>query len=121
LVPAARLQLSASGPLSTRRNSAWREGVKFSQKAMETGELVLRPITDEHPTAIVAAPLSHEDQMLGSLLIRLRQDFSEEDRPLLMAVGAQMARNLQREAALVAEPNTGIGTYVSAGAAEERL
>ncbi|HXD33217.1 MAG TPA: ATP-binding protein [Pyrinomonadaceae bacterium] len=121
LVPAARLQPNNSGPLGTSRNSAWREGVTFSQKAMETGEVIVRLADELHPNAIVALPLRHEERMLGALLIRLRENFSEDDRPLLVAVAAQIARNLQREAAVKNEPRTGLMTYFSANAAEQRL
>jgi signal transduction histidine kinase len=121
LVPAARLQPTTSGPLGASRNSVWREGVTFSQRAMETGEVIVRQPDDDRPTAVVALPLRHEDRMLGALLIRLRESFSEEDRPLLVAVAAQIARNLQREEAFKNEPRTGFVTYLSASAAEQRL
>lgn len=121
LIPAARLQNEASGPLGTNRNSAWREGITFSQRAMDTGELILRAIDEEHATALVALPLRHEDRMLGALLIRLRENFSDDDRPLLLAVAAQIARNLQREETLKGETRSGLVTYLSAGAAEQRL
>jgi signal transduction histidine kinase len=121
LVPAARLQPTTSGPLGVSRNSVWREGVTFSQRAMETGEVIIRQADDDRPTAVVALPLRHEDRMLGALLIRLRESFSEEDRPLLVAVAAQIARNLQREEAFKNEPRTGFVTYLSASAAEQRL
>lgn len=121
LTPAARLQPNTSGPLGTSRNSAWREGVKYSQRALETGEFIVRAIDDDHPTAMVALPLQHEDQTLGALFVRLRQDFSEDDRPLLTAVAAQIARNLQREDAFKDEPRRGPFAYLSATAAEQRL
>jgi signal transduction histidine kinase len=121
LVPVARLQPSTTGPLGMSRNSTWREGVTFSQKAMDSKEIIVRPVDDEHPTALVALPLSHEDRMLGALLIRLRENFSEDDRPLLVAVSAQIARNLQREETLKGEMRNGLMTYLSAGAAEQRL
>ena len=45
----------------------------------------------------IALPLRHEDETVGALLLRLTNEFDEEDRSLLAAVGGQMARNLQRE------------------------
>ena len=121
LVPAARLQPASSGPLNTSRNSAWREGVIFSQRAMDTGELIIRAADDHDSSPLVTLPLRHEDRLLGALLIRLRENFSEADRPLLLAVAAQIARNLQREETFKGATRTGPFTYLSARAAEQRL
>ncbi|MCU1266362.1 MAG: hypothetical protein JWM21_2680 [Acidobacteria bacterium] len=121
LVPAARLQSATSGPLTTSRNSTWREGVSFSQRAMDSGQLILREANDHDSTPLVALPLRHEDRLLGALLIRLRENFSEVDRPLLLAVAAQIARNLQREETLNGSMRRGPFTYLSAGAAQQRL
>ncbi|MDQ2854763.1 MAG: ATP-binding protein [Acidobacteriota bacterium] len=121
LVPAARLQQASSGPLTTSRNSAWREAVAFSQRAMDTGELILREADERDSASLVALPLRHEDRLLGALLIRLREDFSEVDRPLLLAVAAQIARNLQREETLKGATRSGPFTYLSASAAGQRL
>lgn len=121
LAPAARLQPAASGPLTTSRNSAWREAVAFSQRAMDTGELILHASNEQDSASLVALPLRHEDRLLGALLIRLRENFSEVDRPLLLAVAAQIARNLQREETLKGATRSGPFTYLSASAAEQRL
>jgi PAS domain S-box-containing protein len=45
----------------------------------------------------VAVPLLHEAETAGVLLIRLAAEFSEDDTPLLEAVGSQFARNLKRD------------------------
>jgi signal transduction histidine kinase len=121
LVPAARLQPASSGPLNTSRNSAWREGVLFSQRAMDTGELIIRAADNHDSGALVSLPLRHEDRMLGALLVRLRENFSEADRPLLLAVAAQIARNLQREETFKGVTRSGLLTYLSASAGEQRL
>jgi signal transduction histidine kinase len=121
LVPAARLQSGTTGPLGTSRNAAWREGVTFSQRAMATGEMILRSTGEQHQTALVALPLRHEDCMLGALVIRLRDNLADDDRPLLQAVAAQIARNLQREETFKGETRNGLLTYLSAGSAEQRL
>jgi two-component system phosphate regulon sensor histidine kinase PhoR len=42
-------------------------------------------------------PLLHESETAGVLLIRLASEFSTDDAPLLLAVGSQFARNLERE------------------------
>jgi len=121
LAPAARLRASASGPLNTHRNSTWREGISFTEQAMTTGRVIIHQAeTDGAPTA-VAVPLCHEGRTVGALLIRLREKFAEDDRPLLSAVAAQLARNLQREEAHKSAAKSGPLTYLSARAAEQRL
>jgi two-component system phosphate regulon sensor histidine kinase PhoR len=121
LTPAARLRASASGPLNTNRNSTWREGISFTEQAMATGRVIIHQAeTDGAPTA-VAVPLCHEGRTVGALLIRLREKFAEADRPLLSAVAAQLARNLQREEAHKSAARSGPLTYLSARAAERRL
>jgi signal transduction histidine kinase len=121
LAPAARLRASASGPLNTHRNSTWREGISFTEQAMATGRVIIHQAeTDGAPTA-VAVPLCHEGRTVGALLIRLREKFAEADRPLLSAVAAQLARNLQREEAHKSAAKSGPLTYLSARAAEQRL
>jgi two-component system phosphate regulon sensor histidine kinase PhoR len=69
----------------------------------------------------VATPLRHENRFVGALLIRLHNDFSDDDRPLLFAVAAQIARNLQREETSKSALRTGPLTYFSVRAAERRL
>jgi len=59
LVPAARLQSATSEPLSTSRNSAWRESINFSQRAMASGEIVTHA---NDSTMLVAVPLRHEER-----------------------------------------------------------
>jgi two-component system phosphate regulon sensor histidine kinase PhoR len=121
LVPAARLRASASGPLNTSRNSTWREGVDFSEQAIAAGEFIMRQIEGDDAHTLVAVPLKHEGRTVGALLIRLRETFGDIDRPLLSAVAAQIARNLQREEAGKARVKSGALNYVSARAAEQRL
>jgi signal transduction histidine kinase len=119
LVPAARLQSAPGEQLSTSRNSAWREGVSFCQHAIAEGEIVSRTGSDS--ARLVALPLRHDERTAGALLIRLRESFSDADRPLLLAVAAQIARNLQREETLKIRSGHGPFTYLSATAAEQRL
>ncbi len=91
---AARLK-TANRDGSANRNSVWREGISLCKRALARGELVVRE-NDNNP-ATVAVPLKHEKETGGVLLLRLASKFSEEDRPLLEAVGSQFARNLKRE------------------------
>ena len=78
------------------RHAVWREGVKLCERAVKTEKLVLQATADGR-CANVAVPLKHEQETVGVLLVRLSAPFSEADRPLLEAVGAQFARNLARE------------------------
>jgi signal transduction histidine kinase len=121
LAPAARLRASPSEPLNSSRNSTWREGVRFSEQAMATGEIITSQVHGDDPHTLVAVPLRHEGRTVGALLIRLRENFAEDDRPLLSAVAAQIARNLQREEAGKSRVKPGPLNYLSASAAEERL
>jgi signal transduction histidine kinase len=85
-----RYKSPAPNAQDPRRNAMWREGIKLCQQAAKTGKLVSQ-ITS------VAVPLLHENDAAGVLLIRLASAFSVDDTPLLLAVGSQFARNLERE------------------------
>ena len=89
-----RYKSPAPNPQDPRRNAVWREGIKLCQRAAATGQLA----TQSGPnTSTVAVPLLHESETAGVLLIRLASEFSTDDTPLLLAVGSQFARNLERE------------------------
>lgn len=79
-----------------RRNAVWREGIRLCQKAATTRKLATQTAAGEH-SATVAVPLLHESETAGVLLIRLASEFSSDDAPLLLAIGSQFARNLERE------------------------
>jgi len=64
---------------------------------MSSGEIIVEKLESDDPGANVALPLRHEDRTVGALLIRVTKGFHEDDRALLIAVGGQLARNLQRE------------------------
>jgi signal transduction histidine kinase len=126
LAPAARLRASStSGNLETDRNAAWREGVKLCERAVESHSMAIRSAAtaDEQCPApsSVALPLRHEGRRLGALFVRLRERFDESDRPLLLAVGEQLARNFQRDEARKAGMARDYLTLISARAAESRL
>ena len=132
LTPAARLRSAAGGTsggaAETNRNSAWREGVHLCERAIAERRLLIQQDEPNSQTgaragetARVALPLRHEARSVGALLIRLRGSFDESDRPLLETVGAQVARDLQRDGAR-AQPRThDAATFFSARAAEGRL
>jgi signal transduction histidine kinase len=140
LSPAARLQRSSPVvSLETGRNSAWRENVRLCERAIATNSIVTAPAQGNQTqvnqsadagsnssngngdAAIVVLPLQHENRPLGALLLRLREKFDESDRPLLSAVGAQLARNFQRNEARKAGFKNRFMTFVSARAAAHRL
>jgi signal transduction histidine kinase len=124
LAPAARLRSAASGGLD--RNSAWREGVRLCERAVELGAMVTKaPAANEDEQSDtpsnVALALRHEGRAVGALLVRLRERFDESDRPLLLAVGEQLARNFQRDESRKRESPRDFLTLISARAAESRL
>jgi signal transduction histidine kinase len=121
LVPAARIQKQASGPLNVSRNSTWREGVSFSERAIAKGQMLTQEVQGPDTQTLVALPLRHEGRTVGVLLVRIREQFIEDDRPLLTAVAAQIARNLQREETSKSKIVPSPFTYFSARAAEKRL
>lgn len=94
--PIARLKGGIVNPSDPSSNAMWREGVRLCERAVITGELVLQSGNNGNSTS-VAVPLQHEQDKVGALLVRLENTFSEDDRPLLEAVGAQFARNLARD------------------------
>jgi len=85
-----RYKSPSPNPQDPRRNAVWREGIKLCQRAAKSGKIVSQ-------TTSVAVPLLHESETAGVLLIRLASEFSVDDTPLLLAVGSQFARNLERE------------------------
>jgi signal transduction histidine kinase len=99
LISSARLRAAQGGSLDTSRNSAWRDGVSLCERAMAAGEIIVEKSEADDAAANIALPLRHEDRTVGALLIRVTQEFNDDDRALLTAVGGQMARNLQREEA----------------------
>ncbi len=129
LAPAARLRPSANGGGSeANRNSAWRDGVQLCERAITTRELAVQASTSLSQTrensagpASVALPLRHENRAVGALLIRLRNNFDEDDRPLLTNVSAQLARDLQRDEARTQAVKKDWTTLFSTHAAEQRF
>jgi signal transduction histidine kinase len=121
LTPAARLRTTQGAFSDTSRNSAWRDGVSLCERSMATGEIIVKKIEPNDPAANVALPLRHEDRTVGALLIRVPQGFDEEDRPLLMAVGGQMARNLQREETHKAIDKRSSLAFFSTNESEQKL
>jgi signal transduction histidine kinase len=121
LVSAARLRTSKSGPLDVSRNFAWRDGITLCENAIKAGELITQKRNDSDASISLALPLCHESRSVGALLVRLQEEFDDRDRALLSAVGAQLARNLQREVARRTPLPRALRAYLSARSARTRL
>lgn len=124
LVVAARVRVASSGPLDERdsgRNASWRGGVKLCERSIKENNIITEPNLNGAGSFNVALPLQHEQRTVGALLIRLGNEFEESDRDLLAAVGAQMARNLQREDALRSKATPSYFGFFSARAAEQKF
>jgi len=96
LVTVVRYKTPAPNPQDPRRNALWREGIKLCQQAAATRKLATQTTSGQN-SSTVAVPLLHESETAGVLLVRLASEFSNEDTPLLLAIGSQFARNLERE------------------------
>jgi K+-sensing histidine kinase KdpD len=121
LVAAARLRSQGAASLDSSRISIWRDGIALCEQALETRSLLTQKIGNESSGTNVALPLRHEQQSVGALLVRLADELNSDDRGLLNAVGAQLARNLQRqESSKMASQKNRIGP-MSVSAAQRRL
>ena len=121
LIPCARLRSNPSGALDSGRNAVWRSLIELCDQAVRTGEMALALAGQIDSLESVAIPLRHEGRTVGALLLRLRESFDESDRRLLSAVGAQFARNLQREEARKRKLNGHLPALVSARTSSHRL
>ena len=126
---AARLRSASAQATPARddgdRNNAWRESVNLCERVMRTGQPEVRDEGAGGESAgarsTVAVPLGHDGRAVGALMLRLRERFDEEDRPLLETVGAQFARNLQRDDARALGVPRARETFYSSRAARQRL
>ncbi len=119
LVSSARHRVNG-GSLETGRNAAWRDGVSLCESAIKEREIVVESSDSEDSFTNIALPLTHEDRTVGALLIRTTEQFNDDDRALLSAVGGQMARNLQREEAHESSERKRFA-FFSAKASSQRL
>jgi len=121
LIPATRLRSLASNataPLDGDRNFAWRAGLRLCERAIRAGEImraddrasrahkqsgvssgVSSNASSNDASVRLALPLRHDERAVGALLLRLREELDEGDVEILQTVGAQLARDLQRELA----------------------
>ncbi len=119
----ARLRPGSGDTSALGRNSVWRDGVLLCERGITAGEIVMatpKGSASNGPT-IAALPLRHEGRAVGALLLRLREPFDESDRPLLESVGAQLARDLQRDEARKHGTEKEYFTFISSRAAAGRL
>ena len=121
LVTAARLRVQNNSSLDSSRNSTWRESIALCEQALKTRGMITQKFGSGDSGVNVALPLRHEKQSVGALLIRLPNELNGEDRALLTAVGAQLARNLQRQEASKSASKRGQFGYLSADAGQRRL
>ena len=121
LVPAARHRRSHSGRLDLSPNSIWREGISLCEAAIRAGDLVTQKRNPDELATNVALPLHHEQYVVGALLLRLGGEFDPRDRELLLAVGEQLARNLQQEIAGKPSMPGPLTAYLSSRSARTRL
>jgi signal transduction histidine kinase len=121
LVPCARLRSNPGGALESGRNAVWRRLIELCDQAVETSEISVSLAGQIDSLESVAIPLRHEGRTVGALLLRLRESFDQSDRRLLSAVGAQVARNLQREEARKRKLNGHLPALVSARTSSHRL
>ncbi len=121
LISSARLRAPMGTMPDTARNSVWRESVKLCERAIRTGEIVVEKVAADEPATNIALALRHEGHTVGALLIRSSQKFDDDDRALLLAVGGQMARNLQREHVSKSSRPRGLFDFLSVTASRKRL
>ena len=119
IVSSARLRRSPTGSLAS--NATWRAGLNLCKRAIKTDQLVCERSADTETGTNVAVPLRHANHVVGALLLRLNDKFNEDDRPLLSSVGAQLARNLQKEEARKASVQRGWFDLLSTRAGELRI
>jgi signal transduction histidine kinase len=121
LISSARLRAASGVMPDLERNSVWREGVKLCELAIASREIVVEKVGLDETATNVALPLRHEGRTVGALLIRTSHEFDDDDRALLLAVGGQMARNLQREQVANASRIRGPLDFLSVTASRKRL
>jgi signal transduction histidine kinase len=121
LVTAARLRATSNSSLDSSRISTWREGISLAEQSLKSRTLLTKKLGTETSGTNVAVPLRHENQSVGALLVRLPGELNSDDRSLLNAVGAQLARNLQRQEASKSASQKTQFTYFSASAKQRRL
>lgn len=121
LVTTARLRATANSSLDSSRISTWREGISLAERSLKSHATLTQKVGTENSGTNVAVPLRHEKQSVGALLLRLPGELASDDRSLLNAVGAQLARNLQRQEASKSVSKKNQFSYLSATAEQRRL
>lgn len=118
---AARLRPRANAAEGDR-NSAWREGVRLCQRAVDSGEMSsLAAEGEAEARTSVALPLLHDGAAVGALLLRTRKELDEADETLLAAVCAELARAIQGDEARELAVSNDSAPFYSMRAARQRL
>lgn len=121
LVATARLRAASNPSLDSSRIYTWREGISLAERSIQSRAMLTQKVGSETAGTNVAVPLHHDKQSVGALLVRLPGELDSDDRSLLNAVGAQLARNLQRQEASKSASQKHQFTYFSARATQRRL
>jgi signal transduction histidine kinase len=121
LVSSARLRAPQMSASDSGRNTTWRDGVSLCERALAAGDIVVELTEGDESATNIALPLRHEERTVGALLLRVTGGFAADDRALLLAVGAQLARNLQREEAHQARDHRSLLAFFSARESGQRL
>ena len=121
LVPCARLRAQSNGNVQAARNSVWRKLVNLCDKAAKANEIALAPMGEIDALENVAMPLRYAGRTLGTLLLRQHESFDQSDRQLLIAVGDQLARDLQREDTKARKFDSNLPAFVSSRTSDHRL
>jgi signal transduction histidine kinase len=121
LLPCARLRAQANGNAQATRNSVWRKLVNLCDEAARANEIAIAAIGEIDALENVAMPLRHAGRTVGTLLLRQHESFDQSDRRLLLAVGGQLARDLQREDAQRKKLDSNLPAFVSSRTSDHRL
>lgn len=122
LTAAGRTRETAPDKMDARpKHNEWREGVELCDEAVKSGVPAVQILNEETKSARVAVPLVHENCTLGALLVRFRENFETEDKKLLVAFAAQLARNFQRQEARESNVEPTFFDLFSTTAAQHRL
>jgi signal transduction histidine kinase len=130
---------------SDKRHKEWRAGVRLCERALSEEKIVFEERDEKCDArenhsgadaldtasrngaalnkngAAIAIGLRQNGRPVGALLLRLRAELDEANRPLLMSVCAQLARDLQRSQMQARHAAESLTTLFSARAQTARL
>ncbi len=121
LMPVGRSRSENSENLESlnERQTSWREGISFCEKALELNKTL---VSSEEEAAQIALPLIYENVTIGVLFVRVHQTFDFADQNLLESLSEQLARNFQRKELREKNlPNKFWWSFLSTHSAENRV